>query len=170
MLMPLFNFAQIESKYNEMMADESISFEVYQGLLLDASNYLISNPINKDSKEYAAAFKVVSYWENNQETGLIIPVNSNFYKSLETKENQTVYTAGMFQYFLDQRLNQGVLLMGLKMPNQNIDDQTDYKKIKLAGAEAFLKKAEDTTNNIVLSKSASKYLDAMKKNRLEKML
>ncbi len=167
-LVPLLNFGQIELGYNEMMASEDKSFEGYQGLVFDAATYLITNPIDAQSSEFIAASKVVSYWPST-ESGLDIQENSKFYKSLESVNNQMVYRAALYYYFMDQRFNQGELLMGLQITGQKLHEQKDYKKIQLGAATLFLKQVENPANNIVLNKEANKYLEALKKNKLEKM-
>lgn len=167
-LLPLLNFGQIESAYNEMMTNENKSFEQYQSLVYDASKYLITNPVNTESSEFIAATKLVNMWPSTQ-SALDIKENSKFYKSLESKNNQNVYRAALYFYFLDQRYNKGELLMGLTITGQNLHEQTDYKKILLGATTLFLMHAENPSNNITLNKDANKYLEAMKKNKLDKM-
>ncbi len=168
-LFPSITCAQFSESFREMSENRNADYEDYQELVLEASNYIFDNPVDQRSVEFISATQIVGFWMD-KETGMNIPSFGGFFTSL-TNENhqQFLYTIAMINYGLDQKLNHNRVLKCERIRGQKFDEQEDVREVQLGGAKILLAYMEDPGNNVPLASGTKKYMEAYKKNNLEKM-
>lgn len=168
-MLPLFSFGQFAESFREMSENKEADYETYEQLILDASNYIFSTPVDRSSVEFISATQIVGYWMN-KETPLRIPTFGNFFDSLTNEEHQQfLYTIAMINYMLDQKINHGRTLKNEKERRQKFSEQEDVREVQLEGAKIFLAYAGKKENNVPLPQGSEKYLEAYENGELEKV-
>ena len=169
LLLPTITLAQFTEAYSNMTSDKELDFKNYEKIVLDATTFIFSKPINPKSKEFISATKIVGFWMNN-DTGMNIPTFGNFYTSLtNVNQQQFLYSVAMINYELDQKINHTRILKCVKIDGQIYSNQDEVKEVQLEGAKILLEYAGNKNNNVPLNSDTKKYLKAFKKNKLEKM-
>lgn len=154
----------------KMKQDENPEYTNYENLIFDASNYIFSNPIHPNGTEFGAANKIIEFWKN-KDTGLNIPIGSDFYKALTNQnQQQYLYMIAMMNYSLDQKINHDRILACKPIKGQKYNEQEDVKEVQLKGAEIILEFIGNEKNNVPMTSETKKYYKAYEKNKLDKEL
>lgn len=167
-ILPTISFAQFSEAFREMSENKNAEYEDYQELIFEASNYIFANPVDQRSVEFISATQIVGFWIN-KETGMNIPAFGDFFTSL-TNENhqQFLYTIAMINYGLEQKLNYNRVLKCERIKGQKFDEQEDVREVQLNGAKILLAYMENPGNNVPLAPGTKKYMEAYKKDNLER--
>ncbi len=166
---PIFCHSQLSDSLEKMKADSVPDFANYEQSLLDATEYIFSNPVNFKSKEFASACRIVDFWKN-EDTGINVPVFGNFYNSLDPKSNQRYfYMIAITNYILMEKFNNNRLLENVKIEGQKYSEQEDVKESQIGGAKIFLDYISDENNRLPLNFKSKKFLKAHKKGELNEM-
>ena len=168
---PIISYAQTLKDTLKIKEFKNPSIEDYEQMVFESTQYLLSNPVDKNSAEFVSASKVVCFWMH-QDTGYGIPLGGNFYYKLRNDDNQQYfYAVSMVNYLLDQKINHKRILNCLPVIGQNYSEQEDVKEVRFKAAEIFLAFAKKRKNNIKLTVRARKYLKHYRKGTLnEKFL
>ncbi|AXP81578.1 hypothetical protein CJ739_2505 [Mariniflexile rhizosphaerae] len=156
--------------FEKMEQDENPEYKNYENLIFDASNYIFSNPIYPNGTEFGAANKIIGFWKN-KDTGLNIPIGSDFYKVLTNQnQQQYLYMIAMMNYSLDQKINHNRILECKPKEGQKYSEQEDVKEVQLGGAKILLEFIGNEKNNVPMTSKTKKYYKAYEKNKLDKQL
>ncbi|WP_308992503.1 hypothetical protein QLS71_013835 [Mariniflexile litorale] len=156
--------------FEKMKQDENPEYKNYENLIFDASNYILSNPIYPNGTEFGAANKIIGFWKN-KDTGLNIPIGSDFYKVLTNQnQQQYLYMISMMNYSLDQKINHNRILECKPKEGQKYSEQEDVKEVQLGGAKILLEFIGNEKNNVPMNSKTKKYYKAYEKNKLDKEL
>ncbi|MFD0989749.1 hypothetical protein ACFQ1R_06555 [Mariniflexile jejuense] len=156
--------------FEKMEQDENPEYKNYENLIFDACNYIFSNPIYPNGTEFIAANKIIGFWKN-RDTGLNIPIGSDFYKVLTNQnQQQYLYMIAMMNYSLDQKINYNRILECKPKEGQKYSEQEDVKEVQLGGAKILLEFIGNEKNNVPMSSKTEKYYKAYEKNKLDKEL
>ncbi|WP_203293565.1 energy transducer TonB [Luteirhabdus pelagi] len=154
----------------KMQEDEYPTYEDYENLIFDASQYIFSNPVYPNGNEFKSATQIVGFWMN-KETGMGIPTFGKFYDAL-TNENkqQFLYAVAMINYGLDQKINHNRILECKPKDGQKYSEQEDVKEVQLGGAKILLEFIGNKENNVPMNSKTKKFYKAYKKGMLEEQL
>ncbi|MEN3323469.1 hypothetical protein VP395_06995 [Mariniflexile soesokkakense] len=156
--------------FEKMKQDENPEYKNYENLIFDASNYVFSNPIYPNGTEFGAANKIIGFWKN-KDTGLNIPIGSDFYKVLTNqKQQQYLYMIAMMNYSLDQKINHNRILECKPIEGQKYSEQEDVKEVQLGGAKILLEFIGNAKNNVPMTSKTKIFYKAYEKNKLDKEL
>ena len=159
-----------QESVSKMVADENPEYKIYESLLFDATEFILSGPIYPNGSEFRAANKIVGFWKN-KDTGLNIPIGSDFYNALTNKnQQQYLYMIAMMNYALNQKLNYNRIISCKPIPGQKYSEQEDVKEIQLEGAKILLEFIGNEKNNVPMSSKTRKYYKAYLANKLEEKL
>ena len=168
-IIPITLLGQLSKSHEQMISDKEITYEKYEKLLFKATNYIFNNPVNKKSKEFVAATKIVSFWMN-KDTGMGIPTFGSFYTSLTNKDHQQfLYIVAMINYGLNQKINHDRVLACSKIEGQKYSEQNDVKEVQLGGAKILLKYISNKENNVQVNSKTKKYIKAYKNGTLDEI-
>jgi len=150
-----------------MLKDENPKYENYEYLIWEASQYIFSNPVYPNGKEFTAASQIVGFWMD-KDMAIGIPTFGDFHTSL-TNENQQqfLYITAMINYGLTQKLNHGRLLECKPKEGEIYREQKDVREVQLEGAKLLLAFIGDADNNVPMTPKTKKYFKAFEKGRLE---
>ena len=152
----------------KMQKDENPEYKNYEYMIFDATQYIFSNPIYPDGKEFAAATQIVDTWLDVP-TDMNLPTFGNFYDSLDQKINQKfLYIVAMVNYQLNQKINFNRVLKCEKTEGQRYSEQDDVREVQLEGAKILLEFMGNEKNNAPMTSKTKKYYKAYEKNKLEK--
>jgi hypothetical protein len=147
---------------NIIKAKEPEFNEEFEGGLRLATDFILQNHIQRGSREYAAAERIVNYWKG-REVWFKIPVNSEFHESLKNDPNLVFLSeVSLYNYILNQKTNQNRFLKCTSEKNKK-----ETKEVQLEAAKVVLKYCID--NKITLPTETQKYVEAYKTNKLEKV-
>ncbi|GGG30898.1 hypothetical protein GCM10011344_34800 [Dokdonia pacifica] len=154
----------------KMKEDKNPTYEDYENLVFDASQYIFSNPVYPDGTEFKAATQIVGFWMNKN-TGMNLPTFGDFFTSLTNRnQQQFLYTVAMINYGLDQKINHDRVLKCVKIEGQKYSEQEDVKEVQLEGAKILLAFIGNEKNNVLMSSKARKFYKAYEKGVLEEKL
>ena len=166
-LLPITVFGQLSVSLEEMKKDENVTYEKYEQLLFEATNYIFENPVNLKSEEFVSATQIVGFWMN-KDTEMGIPTFGNFFNSLTNEDKQQfLYMVAMVNYGLDQKINKNRILECKSIKGQKYSEQEDVREVQFEGAKIVLKYIGDKNNNVKISSQSKKYLKAYEKGKLE---
>ncbi|MEM6721776.1 MAG: hypothetical protein AAF611_20780 [Bacteroidota bacterium] len=152
----------------KMKADENATYEKYENLLFDASQYIFALPVFEEGIECNAAFDIVRFWMN-KDTETAIPLGGKFYESL-TNNQKFLYVAAVLKYQLGQKKNEGRLLACKPIEGQVYKEQEDVKEVQLEAAKILLNYIADKENNVPMKSKTKKFYKAMKRGKLAEKL
>jgi len=159
-----------QESLSKMTADENPKYAKYESLLFDATEFILSGPIYPNGSEFQAANKIVGFWKN-KDTGLNIPIGSDFYNALTNKnQQQYLYMISMINYSLNQKINHDRILSCKPISGQKYSEQEDVKEVQLEGSKILLEFIGNEKNNVPMSSKSKKYYKAYLNNSLEKIL
>ncbi|WP_198842864.1 hypothetical protein [Aureibaculum flavum] len=159
-------YAQAEKKIGDIESLKVPSIEEYEQLVFEATQYLLSNPVNEKSAKFVSSSKIVCFWMN-QDTGYGIPLGGNFYYKLRNTDNQQYfYAVSIVNYLLDQKINHNRILSCIAIEGETYKHQEDVKEVRLKAAEIFLGFAKKPKNKIKLTVRSKKYLKFYRKGTL----
>ena len=169
LLLPLLSIAQFTDLKAMMEADDNPKFEDYETIVYEASDFILNNPVDLESKEFISATEIMSFWMN-KDTGIRIPAFGEFYKTL-TNDNQQqfLYIIAMNNYILDQKINNDRFLECKSVSGQKFSEQADVREVQLEGAKILLEYVGDKNNNVWLKPKTKRYLKAYRKGELEEV-
>lgn len=168
LIIPITTFGQFKESLKKMEADKNLEYQNYEKPLFEATKYILSHPVNRNSKDFVFATKIVSFWMN-KDTGMGIPTFGIFFESLTNKENQKfLYTVSMINYGIDQKINQNRILKCAKIDGQKFSEQEDVREVQLEGAKILLEYIGNKKNNVPMTSKTKKYYKAFKKGKLDK--
>lgn len=161
--------SQISQGYERMVSDNDPNFKDYELLMYEASEYLLTNPINPKSNDFQKSIKIIDFWKN-KDTGVNIPILGKFYTALpEEGPHRYFYMIAMINHVLSEKLNNSRILKCVKIDGKKYSEQKDVKEVQIEGAKIFLNYAKDKKNGIILDSEAKKYLKAYKNGKLDKI-
>lgn len=137
-----------EDLYNRLIKFES--FEQYNEVdpeILEVSNYLLSNPIQRKnpSKSYFFAVKSLLKWCNHTSDYAILI----FGKVIESCDSdnlmKNMYMAAMTKYLLEQRIYENRHIKPERHPSINFGELPEVKETLLEGAKIFFDYLEDVS-------------------------
>ncbi|KQC33055.1 hypothetical protein AAU57_06790 [Nonlabens sp. YIK11] len=167
LVLPLSVFGQLSDSYDEMLSESDPAYEEYEPIILKASEYVFTQPINSRSKEYIAAHRIIEYWKN-KDTGMGIPLGNEFYDTLTNEKGlQYYYMISMMQYQLDQKINNNRVLSCIPVPGEIYKDQDDVSEVQLEGAKILLEYISDKLNKVSVNAATKEYVKAYKKGKLK---
>jgi hypothetical protein len=153
-----------------MKADTKAQYDNYEELIFDATEYIFSNPVYPNSKEFNAATQIVGYWMN-KDTPFGIPTFGNFYTTLTNKNKQQfLYVIAMINYELNQKLKHNRVLTCKPIEGIKYSEQKDVKEVQLEGAKILLDFIGDKENNVEMNSKTKKYYKAYKDGKLGEKL
>lgn len=168
-LIPYFGIGQLTEAYLQMKSDDLPGFEVYEKVMLDATQLILDHPEKKGAQEYRSAMLIIEFWKD-EDTGVNIPIFGSFYQTLVPKTNQQyLYMISMIKYVLDQKLNHKRHLKCVKIEGEKFSQQSDVREVQLEGAKIFLEFTKNKHSGIRLGKQSKKYLKAYKNSILDKI-
>lgn len=157
----------LSESLEKMQEDKNTEYEKYKKLIFDATQYIFSNPVYPNGKQFISAVKIVSFWMN-KETGMGVPTFGKFFTALTNKEKQQfLYTVAMMNYELDQKLNHDRILKCKPIEGQKYSEQEDVKEVQLEGAKILLEYIGNEKNNVPMNSKTKKYYKAFEKNKLD---
>lgn len=161
------SFAQTQKKITKIKEFKNPSIEDYEQMVFEASEYLLSHPVDKSCAIFVSSCKIVSFWIH-QDTGFGMPLGGNFYYKLRNNDNQQYfYAVSIVNYLLDQKINHNRILKCLPIKGQNYSEQEDVQEVRLKAAEIFLGFAKKRKNNIKLTLRSRKYLKHLRRGDLD---
>jgi len=159
-----------QESLSRLMADNNPEYSRYENLLFDATEYILSGPIYPKGSEFQAANKIVGFWKN-KDTGLNIPIGSDFYNALTNKnQQQYLYMISMMNYSLNQKLNYNKILACKPISGQKYSEQEDVREVQLGGAKILLEFIGDEKNNVPMASKTKKFYKAYEKGELKDKL
>jgi hypothetical protein len=169
-LVPFFCYSQFEKANNEMIKETNPDFENYENLLLQATDYILSNTLDVKNPEFIGASKIVAFWMD-RDTWFAIPIGTTFHQTLSKDKNQKFLNIiSMINYILHQKESNQRLLKNKLVKGQIYKDQDDVREVQLEGAKIFLTYAIKPENKITLSTETQIYLEAYKNGSLKEEL
>ena len=160
----------LSESLEKMKADKNAEYEKYEKLIFDATEYIFSNPIYPNGKEFHAANKIIGFWKN-KDTGLNIPIGNDFYNVLTNKnQQQYLYMVAMMNHSLNQKINHDRILACKPIKGQKYREQKDVQEVQLEGAKILLKFIGNSKNNAPMNSKTKKYYKALEKNKLNEKL
>lgn len=154
----------------KMQQDENPEYENYENLIFDASNYIFSNPVYPNGKEFKAATQIIGFWMN-KDTGINIPTFGDFFTTLTNKnQQQFLYTIAIINYELDQKINHDRILKCVKIDGQKFSEQEDVREVQLEGAKILLEFIGNEKNNVPMTSKTKKYYKAYLNNKLDEKI
>ncbi|MCF7567275.1 hypothetical protein L3X37_02700 [Sabulilitoribacter arenilitoris] len=160
----------LSESLEKMKADKNAEYKKYENLIFDATQYIFSNPIYPNGKEFQAANKIIGFWKN-KDTGLNIPIGNDFYNVLTNKnQQQYLYMVGMMNHSLNQKINHKRILACKPIEGQKYKEQKDVQEVQLEGAKILLKFIGNSKNNVPMNSKTKKYYKAFEKNKLNEKL
>ena len=153
-----------------MAKEMNPDFKNYENLLLQATDYILSNTIDTKNSELIGATKIVVFWMD-RETWFGIPIGTKFHQTLSKDKNQKLlYIISMINYILHQKESNQRLLKSVPIKGQIYKDQDDVREVQLEGAKIFLTFAAKPENKINLSSETQTYMEAYKNGNLKEEL
>lgn len=166
-LLPFTGFTQLHDRLQEMTADKKPEYENYEQLILEAADYVFSNPVDRRSVEFISATQIVAFWMG-KDTGVNIPSFGSFFTALSNEDHQQfLYTIAMIKYGLDQKIRHNRLLKCEKIKRQKYSEQEDVREVQLEGAKILMAYIGDPENKVPLTSETRKYMEAWRNNNLE---
>jgi len=146
------SFAQTD--YSTIVMKTDADYKVADKYALEASNYVLSKPLNAKDQKIAEATKFILTWMEGTPDYTFNIASSAMSKLVEENEALLgVFYAGMTKYSLD-----------------NPTKADDMKLVQLNGMKAVISYAEKSGNNVTISPTLKKLIEANKKGELEKAL
>lgn len=153
-----------------MVKETNADFKNHENLLLQSTDYILSNTLDVKNPEFIGASKIVAFWMD-RETWFGIPIGTKFHQTLSKDKNQKfLYIISMINYILHQKESNQRLLKNTPIKGQVYKDQDDVREVQLEGAKIFLTYVTKPENKITLSTETQTYLEAYKNGNLKEEL
>ncbi|WP_298518391.1 hypothetical protein [uncultured Kordia sp.] len=160
----------LSESFAKMKDDKDASYEKYELLLFDATQYIFALPVFEKGRECNAAFNIVRFWMN-KETETAIPLGGKFYESL-TSNQKFLYVAAVLKYQLEQKHYEG-RLVSCNPKREGLSKEElrkEIKEVQLEAAKIMLTYMSDEKNNVPMKSKTKKFYRAMKKGKLKEKL
>ncbi len=154
----------------KMQQDKNPEYLNYENLIFDASQYIFSNPVYPNGKEFKSAAQIVGFWMN-KDIGMGIPTFGDFFTALtNNNKQQFLYAVAMINYGLDQKFNYNRILECKPKEGEKYNEQEDVREVQLEAAKILLKFIGNEENNIPMSSKTKKYYKAFTRGALKEKL
>lgn len=159
--------AQFRIKYDDMSKTLNPNFKDYYKSVYKATEYIFSNPINKESEEFFYAVKLAQFWLN-KDTEFPLPTFGKFFSTLNKDNDEAFfYTLSLMHYNLIQKVNHDRTLKRSPIEGKKFSELPEVREIQLEAAKIFLNYAENKNNNLKLGENLKLYLNALKEGNFE---
>lgn len=152
-LTSVVSFSQTD--FSKVARTSPADFKAAEKAVLEASNYVLSTPLDGKDPKRIAAVKLVHDWEVGTEEYSFIIEDSPIVQKVkaENKDLEGIYLAAMAKITLDD-------------PKQN----EDVPGLMVKGIKAMVSYAEKPANKVEMTPTVTRLIELNKKGELDKLL